>query len=97
MQISEDCYKEQPKTQFKKLRLRLEEVAYMGHLLTNKGLRPDPMKVKAIEDLPQPSDKKAVERLLGFVKYLAQFLPNLAEVVAPLRKLTEKDVPFFWE
>ena len=34
----------------------------MGHLLTNKGLRPDPMKVKAIEDLPQPSDKKAVER-----------------------------------
>ena len=81
----------------KKLRLRLEEVAYMGHLLTNKGLRPDPMKVKAIEDLPQPSDKKAVERLLGFVKYLARFLPNLAEVVAPLRKLTEKDVPFFWE
>ena len=69
----------------------------MGHLLTNKGLRPDPMKVKAIEDLPQPSDKKAVERLLGFVKYLVRFLPNLAEVVAPLRKLTEKDVPFFWE
>ena len=81
----------------KKLRLRLEEVPYMGHLLTNKGLRPDPMKVKAIEDLPQPSDKKAVERLLGFVKYLARFLPNLAEVVAPLHKLTEKDVPFFWE
>ena len=56
----------------------------MGHLPTNKGLRPDPMKVKAIEDLLQPSDKKAVERLLGFVKYLAPFLPNLAEVVVPL-------------
>ena len=81
----------------KKLRLRLEEVAYMGHLLTNKGLQPDPMKVKAIEALPQPSDKKSVERLLGFVKYLSRFLPNLAEVVAPLRKLTEKEVPFYWE
>ena len=71
----------------KKLRLGLEEVAYMGHLLTNKGLRPDPMKVQAIQALPQPTDKKSVERLLGFVKYLARFLPNLAETVAPLRKL----------
>ena len=41
----------------KKLRLRLEEVAYMGHLLTSKGIRPDPMKVQAIQALPQPNDK----------------------------------------
>lgn len=29
----------------KKLRLRLREVAYVGHLLTSNGLQPDPMKV----------------------------------------------------
>jgi len=69
----------------------------MGHLLTNKGLKPDPMKVRAIQALPQPTDKKSIERLLGCVKYLSRFLPNLAETVAPLRKLTEKEVPFYWE
>ena len=37
----------------KKLRLRLEEVAYMDHLLTSKGIRPDPMKVQVIQALPQ--------------------------------------------
>ena len=57
----------------------------MGHLLTNKGLQPG---------LPQPNGKKSVERLLGCVKYLSRILSNLAEVVAPIWKLTEKEVPF---
>ena len=59
----------------------------MGHLPTSKGIRPDPMKVQAIQALPQPNDKKSVERLLGCIKYLSRFLPNLAEVVAPDRKI----------
>jgi len=36
----------------KKLKLRLKKVAYMGHLLTHEGLRPDPRKVKAVKDMP---------------------------------------------
>ena len=79
----------------KKLKLRLREVAYMGHILTRKGLRLDPIKVKAINDMPKPTNKKGVERILGFVNYLYRYLPKLAEVVAPLRQLTEKAIPFY--
>ena len=46
----------------------------MGHLLTNKGLRPDTIKVQAIQALLQPTDKKLVERLFRCVRYLARFL-----------------------
>ena len=46
----------------------------MGHLLTSTGVRADPMKIKAIVDMPKPQDKKAVERLLGMVQYLSRFL-----------------------
>ena len=81
----------------KKLKLRLREVAYMGHLLTHEGSYPDPMKVKAIQNMPTPTSKKAVERLLGFVNYLSRYLPKLAEVVAPLSQLTEKATPFYWQ
>ena len=77
----------------KKVKLRLNEVAYMGHLLTSEGLRPDPMKVKAIAKMPQPTDKKTVEQLLGCVNYMSR--PKLSEVVAPLRILTEKSTPFY--
>ena len=45
----------------------------MGHLFTSEGLRPDAMKVKAIQELLRLEDKKAVERLLGCTNYLSCF------------------------
>jgi len=80
----------------KKLKLCLPEVSYMGHCLTRDGLRPDPAKVKAISDMPRPDSKKAVERFLGCLQYLSRFLPQLAEVAAPIRLLTEQSAMFTW-
>ena len=53
----------------------------MGHQLTAQAM-------------PRPVDKKGVERLLGCVIYLTHFL---ADVVSPLRLLTEKDTIFIWQ
>ena len=81
----------------KKLRLRLDQVPYMGHLFTSEGLRPDPQKVEATVNMPRPDDKRAVQRLLGCVTYLSRFMPTLSEVSEPLRKLREKNNLFMWE
>ena len=81
----------------KKLKLRLTEVRYMGHILTSTGVRADPMKIKAIVEMLRPQDKKAVKRLLGTVQYLSRFLPKLSDVAKPLRQLTEKEVVFTWQ
>lgn len=56
----------------------------MGHLLTSKELRADPRKIEAIMDMPTPNGGRAVQRQLGFVNYLAIFLPHLSEVSEPL-------------
>ena len=79
-----------------KMKLRMSEVNFMGHLLTNKGLKPDPAKVEAITKLPKPQDVEGVQRLNGFVNYLAKFLPKLSEVMEPIRRLTRKDAPWNW-
>ena len=42
------------------------------------------------------ADKKGVERLLGTVKYLGKFVPNLATVTEPIRVLLRKDIEFQW-
>lgn len=81
----------------KKLRIRLDQVPYMGHLFTSEGLKPDPLKVDAIVNMPRPDDKRAVQRLLGCVTYLSRFIPTLSEVSEPLRMLTEKNNIFTWE
>ena len=80
----------------KKLKLRKQEVPYIGHLLTQDGLKPDPNKVKAILEMPTPTEKQFLQRLLGMITYLAKFLPNLSDVTEPLRCLLDRDVEWHW-
>ena len=79
-----------------KLKLRKSEVRYMGHLLTAEGLKIDPEKVKALLEMPAPTDKDGVKRLLGFVNYLAKFMEHLSDISTPIRDLEKEDVLFCW-
>ena len=69
----------------------------MGHLLMADGLKADPEKVKAVLNMPKPTNVKEVQRLVGFVNYLAKFLPQLSTIREPLRKLICKDNKWMWE
>ena len=55
------------------------------------------MKTAALKKMPKPTDKKAVQRFLGFVNYLARYTPKLSDVCKPLRVLTEDKVPWIWD
>ncbi len=58
-----------------KVKLRMSEVPYIGHLLTSEGIKPDPKKVEVVRKMPQPTDVPSVKRFLGIVNYLSKFLP----------------------
>ena len=47
-----------------KVKLRLSEVPLMGSLLTADGIVTDPNKVRAIKDMPTPTDVTSVKRFL---------------------------------
>ncbi|KAL9953685.1 hypothetical protein ACROYT_G041138 [Oculina patagonica] len=79
-----------------KVKLRLSQVPFMGHLLTADGVVTDPNKVRAIRDMPTPTDVKSLKRFLGMVTYLAKFLPNLSSVCEPLRRLELKNTEWCW-
>ena len=81
----------------KKVQLCKTEVPYIGHLLTADGVKPDPSKIAAIINMPRPTNVKETQRFLGFINYLAKFLPHLSEVCEPLRRLCEKNNLFCWE
>ena len=53
-----------------KRRLREKDVRFIGHLITAGGLKPDPEKVKAVNDMPNPTNVAVVRRFLGFMNYL---------------------------
>ena len=79
-----------------KIKLRQPEVKFKGHVITNQGLKPDPDKLKAVDEMPKSTCKKELATLLGFMNYLSKFLPRLAEVTQPLHELTAKKAPFLW-
>ena len=91
------CEQSGVKLNANKMELRIPEVPFIGHVATADGLRVDPRKVRAINEMPRPTDVAAVQRLLGLTQYLAKFLPRLSDMTKPLRELTAKDVDFQWD
>ena len=72
-------------------------VTYVGHILTANGVKPDESKINAILEMPAPTDKKGVMRLMGTVNYLAKFVPNTSQDTGPIKALLKQDVQFEWK
>ena len=73
-----------------KCKIGLTEIPYIGHLLSEQGVKPDPSKVDAIINMSGPTNKQDLQRFMGMLAYLSKFIPNMAEESAPLRRLLEK-------
>lgn len=80
-----------------KLKFRMREVPFVGHVVTSEGLRADPAKVRAIRKVPRPENVAGVQRILGMVQSLNKFLPRLSDITKPLRDLTRQHVEWHWD
>lgn len=78
------------------MRLRKKEIRYIGHILTQDGIKSDPKKVETIINMPSPTDVTSLKRFLGMVSYLQKFLPNISQRTESLRMLERKDQPWMW-
>ena len=90
------CREQNIKLNQDKVNLRRKEVPFMGHVISEKGLQADPTKVKAVLEMPTPTDVASVRRFIGFTNYLSKVLPQLSDALEPFRKLTSPDVEWFW-
>lgn len=67
------------------------EVKFLGLKFNEKGMSPDSERVEVIKKLKNPSNKKELQQILGVVNYLRQFIPNVSEIIGPMRNLLKKD------
>ena len=72
------------------------EAKYLGHVISYDGLKPDPDKIKAVENFPVPKKVRDVQSFLGLCNYYRSFVECYAYIADPLTKLTRKDVKFNW-
>jgi hypothetical protein len=69
-------------------------IAFLGYIVSDKGLSPDPAKVRAIKEWPELGSVKDVQAFLGLLNYYRKFIRNFGHIAAPLNNLTKKDTVF---
>lgn len=67
-----------------------KEVAFLGHVITPNGIKPNPSKIKAVQDYPLPKSTKEIKAFLGLVGYYRRFIQNFAKIVQPFTKCLKK-------
>ncbi|UYV66480.1 hypothetical protein LAZ67_4001837 [Cordylochernes scorpioides] len=75
----------------------VKEIKFLGHLITERGVLPDPNKVQAIREFPSPSSISEVRRFLGMVNFTGKFIPDLSTILYPLNQLLVKRNDWRWD
>jgi len=73
-----------------------KEVTYLGHRITDEGVKPDPQKVERVQNFPVPKNVKEIKSFLGLSGYYRRFIQNYGQIAKPLTTLLKKDVPYRW-
>ena len=54
------------------------QITFYGAIFTSQGMKPYPVKIQALQNLPIPENHKQLQSFLGLINYLQSFLPDLA-------------------
>ena len=68
----------------------------LGFIVSEKGIKVDPAKGKAIHEMHAPKTKKQARGFLGCLNYILRFISHMTATCAPIFKLLRKDQRHDW-
>lgn len=72
------------------------EVEFLGHVVSQDGIKMDGAKVKAIVDWPQPMTVTDLRSFLGLANFYRRYIRDFSAIAAPLTELLKKGTLFCW-
>jgi hypothetical protein len=72
------------------------EISFLGHEVSQAGVRIYPERTRSIREFPPPRDAKGISRFIGMINFYHKFIPRLSEIAAPLNASRKKGVKFKW-
>ena len=73
-----------------KCKFMCESVQYLGHVISAKGITPDPEKIEQLKNYKCPTTIVEIQSFLGLASYYRRFIRNFADIAHPLIELTKK-------
>jgi hypothetical protein len=74
-----------------KCQFHVQEVNFLGHIISPGQIKMDPAKVAAIKEWKVPESVKEVQSFLSLANYYRRFIRNYSKTAAPLTDLIRKD------
>jgi hypothetical protein len=68
----------------------------LGYIVSQRGIKANPSKIKAIEALEPPTELRDVQKFAGCLASLSRFVSWLGEKAMPLYQLMKKTNHFLW-
>ena len=71
-------------------------IKFLGQIVNQDGIQPDPEKVQAVTAMPPPANVPEVRRFMGMVNQLSKFCPQLADKAKPINELLRSKNDWNW-
>lgn len=81
---------------WQKCQFKTKETKFMGHQISELGVRPGADKLLAIKDFRAPKTAEELRSFLGLTSYIGRFIPDLATKTFELRELTKMGKDYIW-
>jgi hypothetical protein len=81
---------------FSKYEFWIEEVAFLGHVLSAEGVVVDPSKIKSVSKWQSPKSMTEIRSFLGFAGYYRRFIENFSKIAKTMSELLKSNTPYVW-
>jgi hypothetical protein len=81
---------------FCKCEFWLDQVEFLGHIISKEGIEVNQRKVASILEWEAPKNVKKIRGFLGMAGYYRRFIEGFSKIAGPMTKLLWKNTPFVW-
>jgi len=77
----------QLKVKLSKCKFMLRELKFLGWVISESGVKPDPEKIKAVMDFPVPTTTKQLQGFMGLCNFFRKHVFRYADLTKPLTEI----------